>query len=98
MNYYNVSEINAFRCLQCNQDFQDNATLLKHLKKKHCDNYLTPNRQILISEPEFDEEGWLKCQLCPGGFSSEFAFYYHYFESHKPSRETLDCKGGLHVL
>jgi len=89
---FNYHEINGFRCLQCNQDFQDNATLLKHLKKKHCDNYLTPNRQILINEPEFDDQGWLKCQLCPGGFSSEFAFYYHYFESHKPSREALDCK------
>ena len=31
--------------------------LLKHLKKNHCDKYITPNRQILINDPEFDEQG-----------------------------------------
>ena len=84
--------IGSFHCIECNQTFKDNTLLMKHSKKNHCNSYLVKRDHVVIKQPQFNDQGLLKCDLCHGGFSSELAFYYHYFESHKPSRECLDCK------
>ena len=34
----------------------------------------------------------LNCKLCQGTFTTELAYYYHNFRSHKPKKECLDCK------
>ena len=40
----------------------------------------------------FDLKGRKSCQLCPGAFTSDLAYYYHHFRSHRPKSEILDCK------
>ena len=40
----------------------------------------------------FVRKGRKSCQLCPGAFTSDLAYYYHHFRSHRPKSEILDCK------
>ena len=40
----------------------------------------------------FVRKGRKSCHLCPGAFTSDLAYYYHHFRSHRPKSEILDCK------
>ena len=83
----------SFRCANCpDRTFQDNSSLIRHLKKQHS-IVPNPSEDILISYPIIEpNDGLLKCRLCPGAFTSELAFYYHNYESHKPKKDCLGCK------
>ena len=43
-------------------------------------------------QPFFVRKGRKSCHLCPGAFTSDLAYYYHHFRSHRPKSEILDCK------
>lgn len=86
------ADCKSFKCSSCkNQIFHDNSQLVKHLRKRHADDLTIFADKIWTDFDYCQEDGWLKCQLCPGAFQSEIAFYAHHLESHKPSQSCLQC-------
>ena len=97
LNISAIGSVTALRSTQLLNDPQGCVTqfaCLAFKSKKHyffssSSSFLTISNQKTAF---FDLKGRKSCQLCPGAFTSDLAYFYHHFRSHRPKSEILDCK------
>ena len=82
----------SFWCSICNINFKDNKALHSHLIKQH-PSEIKNDAMIICSdyEQEITKDGLLKCDLCPGTFTTDFCYWFHKYENHKRTSEKLKC-------
>ena len=87
-HYFTNHSLNNFKCQKCQKIFSDPKLLARHLAKEHEDISNAARNTLDIPEPNHEN---YSCDFCFSAFDSEFAYYYHFLEYHKPMPSVLQC-------